>query len=151
MSANKIQQKTIATNRRAKYEYEVEDSYEAGLVLRGTEVKSLRQGNAVISEGYIVITNGEAWLHQVLIPEYSHGNRENHNPTRKRKLLLNHREIQKMNKKISQNGYAAFTLEMYFKGPRVKILVGIGRGKKLYDKRQSEKDKSARRELRDRY
>ena len=120
-------------------------------MLQGTEVKSLRQGNAIISEGYVVITNDEAWLHQVLIPEYSHGNRENHSPTRKRKLLLNHREIQKINKKISQSGYAALTLEMYFKGPRVKVLIGIGRGKKLYDKRQSEKEKSARRELREQY
>lgn len=151
MSAKKTHQKTIATNRRARHEYEVEDSYEAGLVLQGTEVKSLRQGNAIISEGYVVITNDEAWLHQVLIPEYSHGNRENHSPTRKRKLLLNHREIQKISKKISQSGYAAFTLEMYFKGPRVKVLIGIGRGKKLYDKRQSEKEKSARRELREQY
>jgi SsrA-binding protein len=148
MSPKKTNQRAIATNRKARYEYEVEDSYEAGLVLQGTEVKSLRQGNAIIREGYVVITNGEAWLHQVYIPEYTHGNRENHKPTRKRKLLLNHREILKIQKKISQQGYTAFTLELYFKGPRVKILLGVGRGKKLYDKRQSEKEKSARRELR---
>jgi SsrA-binding protein len=148
MSPKKNNQRAIATNRKARYEYEVEDSYEAGLVLQGTEVKSLRQGNAIIREGYVVITNGEAWLHQVYIPEYTHGNRENHNPTRKRKLLLNHREILKIQKKTSQQGYTAFTLELYFKGARVKILLGVGRGKKLYDKRQSEKEKSARRELR---
>ena len=148
MSPKKTNQRAIATNRKARYEYEVEDSYEAGLVLQGTEVKSLRQGNAIIREGYVVITNGEAWLHQVYIPEYTHGNRENHNPTRKRKLLLNHREILKIQKKTSQQGNTAFTLELYFKGPRVKILLGVGRGKKLYDKRQSEKEKSARRELR---
>ncbi|MAD61043.1 MAG: SsrA-binding protein [Myxococcales bacterium] len=151
MSNKKANKRTISTNRRARHEYEVEDSYEAGLVLQGTEVKSLRQGSAVINEGYIVITNGEAWLHQVMIPEYSHGNRENHSPSRKRKLLLNHREIHKVQKKIAQQGYSAFALELYFKGPRVKVLIGIGRGKKLYDKRQSEKEKSARRELRERY
>ena len=151
MSNKKMNKRTISTNRRARHEYEVEDSYEAGLVLQGTEVKSLRQGSAVINEGYVVITNGEAWLHQVMIPEYSHGNRENHSPSRKRKLLLNHREIYKVQKKIAQQGYSAFALEMYFKGPRVKVLIGIGRGKKLYDKRQSEKEKSARRELRERY
>ena len=151
MSNKKTNKRTISTNRRARHEYEVEDSYEAGLVLQGTEVKSLRQGSAVINEGYVVITNGEAWLHQVMIPEYSHGNRENHSPSRKRKLLLNHREIHKIQKKIAQQGYTAFALEMYFKGPRVKVLIGIGRGKKLYDKRQSEKEKSARRELRERY
>ena len=151
MTLKRTHHKTIATNRKARHEYEVEDSYEAGLVLQGTEVKSLRQGSAVISEGYVVITEGEAWLHQVMIPEYSHGNRENHSPSRKRKLLLNHREIHKINKKTSQAGYSAFALELYFKGPRVKILIGVGRGKKLYDKRQSEKEKSARRELRERY
>lgn len=150
MSQKKTQQRTIATNRKARFEYEVEDTYEAGLVLQGTEVKSLRQGNAIIREGYVVITHGEAWLHQVHIPEYTHGNRENHNPNRKRKLLLNQREIAKIQKKISQQGFTAFTLELYFKGPRVKILIGIGRGKKLYDKRQSEKEKSARRDLRNR-
>ena len=150
MSQKKIEQRTIATNRKARHEYEVEDTYEAGLVLQGTEVKSLRQGNAIIREGYVVITHGEAWLHQVHIPEYTHGNRENHSPNRKRKLLLNHREITKIQKKISQQGFTAFTLELYFKGPRIKILIGIGRGKKLYDKRQSEKEKSARRELRNR-
>lgn len=151
MSQKKTNKRTISTNRRARHEYEVEDSYEAGLVLQGTEVKSLRQGSAVINEGYVVITDGEAWLHQVMIPEYSHGNRENHSPSRKRKLLLNHREIHKIQKKIAQQGYTAFALELYFKGPRVKVLIGIGRGKKLYDKRQSEKEKSARRELRERY
>ena len=151
MSHQKNHHKTISTNRRAKHEYIVEDSYEAGLVLQGTEVKSLRQGSAVINEGYIVIQDGEAWLHQVFIPEYSHGNRENHNPTRKRKLLLNQREINKIQKKIAQQGYTAFTLELYFKGPKVKLSFGVGRGKKLYDKRQSEKEKSARRELRERY
>ena len=151
MSKRSTNHRTIASNRRARFEYEVEDQYEAGIVLQGTEVKSLRAGHAVITEGYVVITEDEAWLHQVHIPEYSHGNRENHLPHRKRKLLLSHREIQKIKRKVTQQSYNAFPLELYFKGHRVKVSLGVGRGKKLYDKRQSEKEKSSRRELRERY
>ena len=151
MSRKQPNTKMIATYRKARHEYEVEDTYEAGLVLQGTEVKSLRAGHAVLNEGYVVITDDEAWLHQIQIPVYSHGNRENHSPKRKRKLLLHHREIQKIKRKIQQQGYTGFPLELYFKGHRVKVSIGIGRGKKLYDKRQSAKEKSARRELRDRY
>lgn len=151
MSKKRTARRPIATNRRARYEYEIEDTYEAGLVLQGTEVKSLRAGHAVITEGYVVITDDEAWLHQMHIPEYSHGNRENHSPHRKRKLLLHHREIQKIKRKIAQQGYNAVAIELYFQGHRVKVEIGVGRGKKLYDKRQSEKDKSARRDLRENY
>ena len=143
--------RVIATYRRAHHEYEIEDTYEAGISLQGTEVKSLRAGHAVINEGYLVITDDEAWLHQIQIPEYSHGNRENHSPKRKRKLLLHHREIQSIKRKIQQQGYSALPLSLYFKGHRVKVEIGIGRGKKLYDKRQSLKEKSSRRELRERY
>lgn len=143
--------RVIASYRKARHEYEIEETYEAGIVLQGTEVKSLRAGNAIISDGYLVVKDDEAWLHQIQIPEYSHGNRENHSPKRKRKLLLNHREIQKIKRKLQQQRYSAVPLELYFKGHRVKVSIGIGRGKKLYDKRQSEKEKSARRELRDRY
>ena len=143
--------RVIVTYRRAQHEYEIEDTYEAGIALQGTEVKSLRAGHAVINEGYLVITDDEAWLHQVQIPEYSHGNRENHSPKRKRKLLLHHREIQSIKRKIQQQGYSALPLSIYFKGHRVKVEIGIGRGKKLYDKRQSLKEKSSRRELRERH
>jgi SsrA-binding protein len=141
----------IASNRRARHEYTVDDTYEAGLVLTGTEVKSLRQGNAVITDGFLVIKDGEAWLHQIHIPVYSHGNRENHEPVRKRKLLMRLREIAKLEQKLSKQGYTAFPLELYFKGPWVKVSIGLGKGKKLYDKRQTEKERSARRELRERY
>ena len=143
--------RVIATYRRAQHEYEIEDTYEAGISLQGTEVKSLRAGHAVINEGYLVITDDEARLHQGQIPEYSHGNRENHSPKRKRKLLLHHREIQSIKRKIQQQGYSALPLSLYFKGHRVKVEIGIGRGKKLYDKRQSLKEKSSRRELRERH
>ena len=138
----------IASNRRARHEYSVEDTYEAGVVLTGTEVKSLRQGHAVITDGFLVIKDDEAWLHQINIPQYSHGNRENHEPTRKRKLLLKAREIAKINQKLTRQGFTAFPLEIYFQGPWVKVLLGLGKGKKLYDKRQTEKERSARRELR---
>ena len=141
--------KIIATNRRARYEYSVEDTYEAGMVLTGTEVKSLRQGHAVINDGFLVIKDDEAWLHQINIPQYSHGNRENHEPVRKRKLLLSAREIHKINQKLTRQGFTAFPLELYFSGAWVKVLIGLGKGKKLYDKRQTEKERSARRELRD--
>ena len=138
----------IASNRRARHEYSVEDTYEAGIALTGTEVKSLRQGHAVITDGFLVIKDDEAWLHQINIPQYSHGNRENHEPTRKRKLLLKAREIAKINQKLTRQGFTAFPLEIYFQGPWVKVLLGLGKGKKLYDKRQTEKERSARRELR---
>ena len=141
----------IANNRRAYHEYEIIDKYEAGLVLQGTEVKSLRQGHASILEGYVAIKNDEAWLYQIHIPEYSHGNRENHHPDRRRKLLLSHREIQKIKRKTAQQGFTAFILQLYFNGHRVKAEIAVGRGKKLYDKRQSEKEKSARRDLRSQY
>jgi SsrA-binding protein len=151
MRAHKKEKKLIASNRRARHEFEIIDCYEAGLVLQGTEVKSLRQGHAIITEGYIAIKEDEAWLYQINIPQYSHGNRENHVPNRRRKLLLSHREIQKIKRKITQQGFTAFILELYFKGPHIKAEIAVGRGKKLYDKRQSEKDKSARRELKNRY
>ena len=148
MRASKKQKKLISKNRRAYHEYEIIDRYEAGLVLQGTEVKSLRQGHAVLQEGYVAIKDDEAWLYQVHIPEYSHGNRENHIPHRRRKLLLSHREIQKIKRKITQQGFTAFILELYFKGPYIKAEIAVGRGKKMHDKRNSEKEKSARRELR---
>ena len=148
MSTQKKKKRIIATNRRARHDYEVEEQYEAGLVLTGTEVKSLRQGHSTITEGYVVIKDGEAWIHQIFIAEYSHGNRENHETRRPRKLLLSLREIAKIQKKVDQKGFSSFAMELYFNGPWVKILLGVGRGKKSYDKRQAEKAKTARRELR---
>ena len=140
--------KLIASNRRAHYEYEISDTFEAGLALTGTEVKSLRQGHAVITDGYVQIKNDEAWIYQIHINEYSHGHRDNHEPKRPRKLLLNYREIQRIKKKVAQNGFSAIPISLYFQGPWAKIEIGIGRGKKLYDKRQSEKEKTQKREMR---
>ena len=144
----KRQKRLIASNRRAHYEYEISDTFEAGLVLSGTEVKSLRQGHAVIGDGYVQVKNNEAWIHQIHINEYSHGHRDNHEPKRPRKLLLSHREIQKIKKKVAQNGFSAIPVSLYFQGPWAKLEIGIGRGKKLYDKRQSEKAKTQKREMR---
>ena len=140
--------KLIASNRRAHYEYEISDTFEAGLALTGTEVKSLRQGHAVITDGYVQIKNDEAWIYQIHINEYSHGHRDNHEPKRPRKLLLSHREIQRIKKKVAQNGFSAIPISLYFQGPWAKLEIGIGRGKKLYDKRQSEKEKTQKREMR---
>ena len=141
--------KVISTNRRATYDYEIEDRFEAGVVLTGTEVKSLRAGGAVIHDGFIEIKDDEAWLLRTHIPPYSHGNRENHEPNRKRKLLLKAREIAKIKRKTSQQGFTAFAVSLYFKGPWVKLEFGVGRGKKNWDRRQDEKEKTSRRELRD--
>ena len=113
--------KIIAQHRKASFEYEIIDTYEAGIVLTGTEIKSLRRGNAVIRDGHISIREDEAWVHNLNIPEYSHGNRENHIPMRKRKLLLHHREIERIRRKISQQGFSAFPIKLYFKGHRVKL------------------------------
>ncbi|MBM4290119.1 MAG: SsrA-binding protein SmpB [Deltaproteobacteria bacterium] len=141
--------RVISTNRRATFDYTVEDSYEAGLVLTGTEVKSLRAGGAVIHDGFVEIKDDEAWLMRTHIPPYSHGNRENHEPNRKRKLLLSAREIAKIKRKTSQQGFTAFAISLYFSGAWVKLKIGVGRGKKSWDRREDEKEKSSRRELRD--
>jgi SsrA-binding protein len=142
-------ERVISSNRRATFDYTIEDTYEAGLVLTGTEVKSLRAGGAVIHDGFVEIKDNEAWLLRTHIPPYSHGNRENHDPNRKRKLLLSAREIEKIKRKTSQQGFTAFTVSLYFNGPWVKVKIGVGRGKKNWDRREDEKEKSSRRELRD--
>ena len=102
----------------------------------------------MIGDGYVQIKNDEAWIYQIHINEYSHGHRDNHEPKRPRKLLLSHREIQRIKKKVAQNGFSAIPISLYFQGPWAKLEIGIGRGKKLYDKRQSEKAKTQKREMR---
>ena len=139
----------IASHRRARYDYEIGDTLEAGIVLTGTEVKSLRDGKATISEAYVQIERGEAWLLNAYIPEYSHGNRFNHEPRRKRKLLLHAHEIDKITAKVREQAYTGVPIELYFKHGHAKLLFGLGKGRKHYDKRQVEKDKMARREMRD--
>lgn len=138
--------KTVARNRRALHDYEIEDRYEAGLVLTGTEVKALRMGRASLTDGWVEVRDGEAWLHGVNIPMYSQGSWNNHAPTRKRKLLLHKAEILKAGQRVQAKGYALVPLELYFIGGRAKVEIGLGRGKKEWDKRQSLREAQDKRE-----
>jgi SsrA-binding protein len=139
--------KVIATNRKANYEYEVLDKYEAGVSLLGTEVKSLREGKANLGEAYAVVQKGEIWLQNFHINEYKYGNINNHDPVRKRKLLFHKREINKIKSSLEEKGLTFIPLKIYFKGSLVKILMGIGRGKKIYDKRESIKKRETERRM----
>src|SRR3954453_11756229 len=139
--------RVICRNKRAFHEYEVFDTLECGLVLTGTEVKSLRDGSASLEEAYAKIEDGEVWLVGSDIPEYSMGNRMNHKPKRPRKLLLHRREIGKFAGKASQRGFTLVPLRLYFKDGRAKVELAIARGKQLHDKRQTQKTKEANREI----
>ena len=138
--------KLIASNRRARHDFHLEDTYEAGLVLVGTEVKSLRQGRASLVDGFAEIHDGEAFLHGVHIPEYTQGTWTNHEPRRVRKLLLNRHEIDKIESKIKERGFTLVPLSMYFKDGRAKVELGLARGKKTYDKRNALAERQANRE-----
>lgn len=140
--------KIISYNRKARFDYEILEKIEAGLVLAGTEVKSLRNGQANLKEAYAVFRNHEVFLIGMHIPPYEHGNRFNPDPDRERKLLLHKREILRLQLKIKQDGLALVPLCLYFQGKRVKVELGLGRGKKLYDKRESMKKRSAERDMR---
>lgn len=132
--------KIVAENRKARYNFELSDAVEAGLMLTGTEVKSLREGKANIAESYASFEGGEIWLINSYLPEYLQGNRFNHEPRRKRKLLLKAREIKKFADAIDRDGMTLVPLKVYFNEQgRAKIEIALGRGKKLHDKRQSEK------------
>lgn len=139
--------KIAAENRKARFSYEVLDMVEAGLVLTGTEVKSLRQGQANIQESYASVEDGGIWLINSYLPEYLQGNRFNHEPRRRRKLLLNKREIAKLGQGVARDGMTLVPLKIYFndKG-RAKLLLGLARGKKLHDKRETEKQRDWARE-----
>ena len=139
--------RTIATNRRARHEYHILETVEAGLVLRGTEVKSLRAGEVTFKDSYATIRNGEGWLLGCHINPYSHGTDANHDPERDRKLLLQRKEIGRLSGKIAERGLTLIPLRMYFKGGRAKIELGLGRGKKLHDKRATLRDRDQRREM----
>ena len=139
--------KIIATNRRARHEYTIEDVVEAGLVLTGTEVKSLRAGRANLTDGFGQITDSEAWLHGVHIPEYTQGTWTNHEPRRTRKLLLHRREIDKLASSIQERGLTLIPLSLYFKDGKVKIELGLARGKRTYDKRHELAKRDAAREV----
>jgi SsrA-binding protein len=138
----------ICRNKRAYHEYEVFDALECGIVLKGTEVKSLREHAGSLEEAYAKIEDGELWLIGSDIPEYTMGNRLNHKPKRPRKLLLHKREIAKFAGKASQQGYTLVPLRLYFKQGRAKVEIAVARGKKLYDKRESQKKAEVQKEIR---
>ena len=137
----------IAQNRRASHDYFILETVEAGLVLAGTEVKSLRHGRASLAEAYAMVENGEAWVLQLHIPPYEQGNRWNLEPTRRRKLLLHRTEIARLQKAVAQKGLAIIPLKLYFSRGYAKLLLGVGKGKKTHDKRQSIAERDAQREM----
>ncbi len=136
----------IASNKKARHDYTVEDTYEAGLVLTGTEVKSLRAGRASLVDGFAIIRDGEAWLQGVHIPEYTEGTWTNHEPRRPRKLLLHRQEILRLIGKTRESGLTLVPLSLYFRDGRAKVEIALARGKKTYDKRQALAEKQATRE-----
>src|ERR1700712_1891747 len=139
--------KLIAQNRRARHDYEVLDTYEAGLVLQGTEVKSLREGRANLTEAFAQIDNGEAWLHNAHIPEYTQGTYNNHNPRRRRKLLLHAEEIERLVGKTRESGLTLVPLALYWLHRRAKVEIALARGKRAYDRRQHLAERDASREM----
>jgi SsrA-binding protein len=139
-------EKIVATNRRARFDYLIDDTYEAGIVLTGTEVKALRQGRASLVDGYGFVDNGEIWLDAVHIPEYTEGTWNNHSPRRKRKLLLHKTEIVKISHKTKEGGFTLVPLRIYFSDGRAKVELAVAKGKKEYDKRQTLRERTDRRE-----
>ena len=139
--------KIVAENRRARYDYFIEEKFEAGIALQGTEVKALRTGQGSIAESYALVEEEEVWLINSTIPEYSHGNRLNHEPKRQRKLLLHRREIKKLEAHNNSRGFTLVPLQFYFKNGRAKVELAVGHGKVTYDKRQSLKKADAKRDI----
>lgn len=135
-------------NKKALFDYTIEDTYEAGIVLTGTEIKSIRDGKANLKDSYAIIRNGEVFILNMHISHYDKGNIFNHEETRTRKLLLNKREILKIKDKIDIKGYSLIPIKLYFSKNRAKILLGIGKGKKVFDKRESIKERDIEREIR---
>ncbi len=138
--------KVIATNRRARHDSAISDTYEAGLVLNGTEVKSLRAGKANLTDAYAEVRDGEVWLVNLHIPEYDQGTWTNHEPRRTRKLLLHAQEISRLIGKTKQSGLTLVPMQLYFKDGKAKVEIGLGRGKKAYDKRQDLAAREAKRD-----
>lgn len=141
--------RTVATNRKARHEYFIEETYEAGLVLTGTEIKSVRAGKVSLQEGFVLIKGGEAWLLNVNIAQYEQGNRYNHEERRDRKLLLNRREINALHEAATRRGYTLVPLRVYInERGRAKVEVGVARGKQLHDKRDTIAKRESERNLR---
>ncbi|HED66849.1 MAG TPA: SsrA-binding protein SmpB [Planctomycetes bacterium] len=148
MARDSSKERDLSVNRKARHTYHILETLECGIVLVGTEVKSLREGGASIAEAYGRIDGGEMWLHGATIGEYSHGNIHNHAPQRPRKLLASKREIAAWNRKVRERGVTLVPLRIYFKGHLVKVEMALARGKKLFDKRQDQKKRSADRDIR---
>ncbi len=142
------EQKAVATNRDAYHHYFILETYEAGIQLTGTEVKSARAGRVNLKDGYVMVRDGQAWLLSVHISPYSHGNRQNHEPDRDRRLLMHKRELIRLQSKIQEKGLTLVPTKFYFKGNLIKCEIGLAKGKKLYDKRETEAKKTQEREAR---
>jgi len=140
--------KDIINNRHAFFEYHIDDKYEAGIVLLGTEVKSVMVGRIQLKESYVAVKDGEVWLMNAHISPYSHGNKNNHEPLRTRKLLLHRKEIERLEKETTQKGMTLVVTRVYWKNGRIKFEIGVAKGKKLYDKRATEMNKTVERETR---
>ncbi|MCL0042668.1 SsrA-binding protein SmpB [Thermodesulfovibrionales bacterium] len=139
--------KIVCRNKKAYYDFSIAETTEAGIQLLGTEVKSLRGGRANLKDGYVLIKNSEVFLLNCHISPYSHGNITNHEPLRTRKLLLNKKEINRLRDKAQQKGYTLIPLKIYFKGPYAKVEIGLAKGKRLYEKRETIKEREAKREI----
>ncbi|MBA2525598.1 MAG: SsrA-binding protein SmpB [Pyrinomonadaceae bacterium] len=140
------EEKALASNRAAFHNYHISDKYEAGIALTGTEVKSVMEGRVQLKESYVAVRDGEAWLFNAHISPYSHGNRENHEPVRTRKLLLHRREIGRLEEAAVKQGMTLVATRVYLKNGRIKLEVGVARGKKMYDKRETEMRRTIDRE-----
>lgn len=143
----KDESRVLAQNRRARHDYFIEETVESGIILQGTEIKSIRRGKVSIQDAFARIENGEAFVYNMNISQYEQGNRYNHDPLRTRKLLMHQKEIKKMGAGADKPGYALVPLKIYIKNGFAKVLVGLGRGKKSYDKRETMKKQSAQREI----
>src|SRR3954469_18061179 len=141
------EKKVLLRNKKAQHDYFIETTMEAGVVLQGSEVKSLREAKAVMSDAYATVKNGEAWLINMQVTEYPWANRWNHEPKRDRKLLLHRKEIEKIDAAGAQQGYTILPLEVYLKQGKIKVLLGVCKGKKQYDKRQDQTKRDAPREV----
>ncbi|MCO4327334.1 SsrA-binding protein SmpB [Staphylococcus agnetis] len=145
--SKKTSKGTLAENRKARHDYNIEDTIEAGIALQGTEIKSIRRGSANLKDSYAQVKGGEIYLHNMHIAPYEEGNRFNHDPRRVRKLLLHKREISKLGDQTHEVGYSIVPLKLYLKHGMCKVLLGVARGKKKYDKRQALKEKAVKRDI----
>jgi SsrA-binding protein len=145
--AEKGEIEVIARNKRARFDYEIVDQWEAGIVLQGTEVKSLRAGRATINDAYGIVKEGEVWLINMHVQPYEQGNLFNHEPTRTRKLLLHGREVRRLIGAVERQGLTLVALELYFKGSHAKVRLGLGKGKKVHDKRETIRAREQVREI----